>query len=96
MFRKIISKPKFLFITVLDFFSSLKIKDEHKIDFLIKALDRQSIGTTMKNNGGYYVNKMDRLCKFMDAESSIAIFRPRRMGKSTMINDLEFLYKNGK
>lgn len=91
-------KAKFLFIAVHKRFSSLPNEEEtqKKIDFLIKAIDTQSLGTTFEENGQYYVNKMDQLRKFMISGRSVAIFRPRRMGKTTMINDLEFLYKNGK
>ena len=96
MLIKAITKPKFPFIVIFNKFCSLPHPDLDKIRYLRKGLENQSLKSTIENNGNYYVNKMNQLYEFMDSGNSISIFRPRRMGKSTMINDIAFLYKKGK
>ena len=43
----------------------------------------------------FYVNKMDQLCSLLRDNQCISVFRPRRMGKSTMLNDLGYMYSAG-
>ena len=81
MLFKAILNPKFIFIALKSRFSSISLEEANKIDKIIKALNSQSLASTIEKNGHFYVNKMDGLCKLMDSGSSLSIFRPRRMGK---------------
>ena len=96
MLIKAITKPKFPFIVIFKEFCSLSHPDPDEITYLQKTLEYNSFKSTIKDNHKYYVNKMKQLYKLMESGRSISIFRPRRMGKSTMINDLAFLYEKGK
>ena len=96
LITKAILKQKFFFLPIPYHFSSLTVEEYEKIEKLIPELADKTLRNAFEQNAKYYVNKMDGLCKVMNSQTSVSIFRPRRMGKSTMINDLEFLYKNGK
>ena len=89
-------KGIFVITIIFKKFCSLPHPDQNEIIEIEEELDRQSLKSAIENNGNYYVNKMNQLYEFMDSGNSISIFRPRRMGKSTMINDIAFLYKKGK
>ena len=96
MLNKTISKSPSCFFACVIRFSSMKIEEIHRINKLITDLDEQTLQRAIEKGDRYYVNKMNGLCELMNAQRSVSIFRPRRMGKSTMINDLAFLYKTGK
>ena len=96
MLAKTISKSRSCFFACVIRFSSMKIDESEKIDKLIKDLNAQTLHRAIAKGGRYYVNKIDGFCKGMNDQNSVSIFRPRRMGKSTMIQGLAFLYKTGK
>lgn len=96
MLPKTISKLPSFFFARVNRFSSMKIEEIQRIKKLITDLDEQTLQGAIKEGERYYVNKIDGLCELMNAQRSVSIFRPRRMGKSTMIKDLAFLYKMGK
>lgn len=93
MLIKLIPKPKIPIISLLHGFSSLSLDGITKIRRNLKATN--DLEAAIEGNGNFYVNKMDGLCELMNSSNSFSIFRPRRMGKTTMIMDLKFLYKNG-
>ena len=96
MLSKTISKPKFLLFTVFGRFSSPIIEDQLEIKTLKGSLDNQSLKNAIEQKGLYYVNKIDKLCEFVNHSRSIAIFRPRRMGKTTMIEDIAYMHERSK
>ena len=93
---KTVIKSKFPSITVLARFSSLTIEEQKKIHALKGSLEKQSLRNAIQNNGQFYVNKINKLCEFVNHSGSMAIFRPRRMGKSTMIEDIAFMHERSK
>ena len=84
---------KSVLVSVVNRFSSPSLAERMKIGDL-NFLTYQSLRKMLKGEDQYYVNKIDPLCRFMNSDKCVSIFRPRRMGKSTMISDLAFLYKN--
>ena len=76
-------------------FSSRETPEAAKIEKIISDLNKQKLSLAFDEKGRYYVNKIDNLCKLMNDLQCVSIFRPRRMGKTTMIKDIEFLYNTG-
>ena len=73
------------------------ITDEEiqKIKKTKKNLEAQNLVTGLSEYGLYYVNKVEYLSELINDHRCVSIFRPRRMGKSTMISDLHFMLSQG-
>ena len=96
MLVKLIPKPKISIFSLFFQFSTFKDEEKAQIrKFRNDLMGRNDLKSAIEGNGTFYVNKMDGLCELMTSSRSSSIFRPRRMGKSTMIEDLKFLCKNG-
>ena len=95
MITKTIFKVKSPFSFVFFRFSSQQNLDVEEIEDIISDLNVQKLSLAFDEKGRYYVNKMNGLCQLMKDLQCVSIFRPRRMGKTTMLEDLSFLYNTG-
>ena len=96
MLGKTVIKSRFQSMSILASFSSLTFEEQTKIHALKGSLEKQSLRNSIQKNGQFYVNKINKLCEFVNHSGSMAIFRPRKMGKSTMIEDIAFMHERSK